>query len=210
MNELKFFKVGNGAVCPSRGTGFSAGIDFYVPDCNVPKDDDLYVYMRNKINENGNSSHKNELSKLDDKSGSRYFWELVVLYNKVMFKNELLYYFNDNDVFFLANGCNIAIPSGITANIPHGYAILMENKSGIATKDGLIVGACLIDEDYTGIMHIDIHNVTRHAQPLYCGKKIVQGIIINTNLDLPIKCIEGVNDKGKTERGEGGFGSTGV
>lgn len=209
MNELKFFKVGDGAVWPSRGTELSAGIDFYVPSCNVGEDDELYVYMRSKINELGNSSQKNELSKLNSKSKSRYFWELVVLYNKVMFNNELLWYMND-DVFFLANGCNVVIPSGITANIPHGYAIVMKNKSGIATKKGLDIGACLIDEDYTGIMHIDMHNNTRHAQPLECGKKIIQGMLIQTNLEVPIKCMNGNNDKGKTERGAGGFGSTGV
>jgi dUTP pyrophosphatase len=86
------------------------------------------------------------------------------------------------------------------------------NKSGVATKRNLTVGACVVDEDYQGEIHIHLTNVGTETQEIKAGEKIVQFLL------MPI-VYEGLEEvlsedelwEGKvTERGEGGFGSTGV
>ena len=56
-------------------------------------------------------------------------------------------------------GKAVLIPAGIKAQVPEGYALIAFNKSGIATKEGLVVGACVVDEDYEGEIHIHMINV---------------------------------------------------
>ena len=109
----------------------------------------------------------------------------------------------------LMPGESVVIPSGIIANVPSGYALIAFNKSGIATKKGLQVGACVIDEDYQGEIHIHLTNISRSACHLLCGEKIVQFLLI------PI-CYTEIEEVEQSElfaqttkRGTGAFGSTG-
>ena len=51
-------------------------------------------------------------------------------------------------------GDRFFIPSGIKANVPEGYALIAMNKSGVALKKGLMVGACVVDSDYQGEIHL--------------------------------------------------------
>ena len=218
MEKLKFFKVSEAAIWPSRGTEQSAGMDFFVPD-PTKIDDELLVYMYKKV-VSGNESMCDELNYLINQVNEGvitikdYFWRLLLEYNKEVFDNWPTSADVNNytgEVYLLIHpNEHIVIPSGITANIPHNKAIQLMNKSGIATKKSLVVGACLIDEDYTGIIHYDMHNIGEDPVIIKTGQKITQGVLINTNLDVEIECKEGSNDKGQTERGAGGFGSTGV
>ena len=54
----------------------------------------------------------------------------------------------------------LRIKSGIKVNVPQGYALIAFNKSGISTKLGLIVGACVIDSGYQGELSIHIINTS--------------------------------------------------
>ena len=56
----------------------------------------------------------------------------------------------DFETVTLNPGQSVLIPSGIKAQVPRGYALIAFNKSGVAVKQGLSVGACCVDEDYTG------------------------------------------------------------
>ena len=86
---------------------------------------------------------------------------------------------------YLIPGDAINIPSGIKVKVPHGYALVFMNKSGVAVKKGLQIGACVVDEDYQGeVIPVD-----------YAGVDVVP------EEDL---------FEEETERGEGGFGSTGT
>lgn len=102
---------------------------------------------------------------------------------------------------------DILIPSGIKVEIPKGYALIAFNKSGIATKKKLSVGACVIDEDYQGEIHIHLINQSLQPQYINPGDKAVQFILV------PIAYMELEEDNNihqeATQRGEGGFGSTG-
>jgi dUTP pyrophosphatase len=107
-------------------------------------------------------------------------------------------------------GQSVLIPSGIKVNVPEGYALVAFNKSGISTKKGLQVGACVVDCGYQGEVHVHLTNVggaTCHISP---GDKIVQFLL----LPLGSPVIEEVpNEELFAEaslRGEGGFGSTGA
>ena len=48
------------------------------------------------------------------------------------------------------------IPSGIKANVPDGFALIAFNKSGVALKKGLLVGASVVDSDYQGEIHLHL------------------------------------------------------
>lgn len=112
----------------------------------------------------------------------------------------------------LLPGQSILIPSGIKMIIPKGYVLVFFNKSGIATKEGLIVGASVVDSDYRGEVHLHVTNVSKSMSVIRPGQKLVQGLL------LPVPDI-GVTELNfheweetfrETARGEGGFGSTGL
>tara|TARA_R110002096_G_scaffold237991_2_gene429247 strand:- start:2210 stop:2650 length:441 start_codon:yes stop_codon:yes gene_type:complete len=110
----------------------------------------------------------------------------------------------------LSPGESCFIPSGIKVNVPEGYALIAFNKSGVATKKGLHVGACVVDCGYQGELHINLTNVSAEDQTIASGDKIVQFVL----LPLGNPSIELVEENNLYEavstRGEGGFGSTGV
>lgn len=102
---------------------------------------------------------------------------------------------------------SVMIPSGIIAEVPKGYALIAFNKSGVSSKLGLQVGACVVDEDYQGEIHINLHNLTDFDVTLRAGDKIVQFILIPVNY-ASVEVVDEIHTR-ETERGTGGFGSTG-
>ena len=110
----------------------------------------------------------------------------------------------------LSPGQSCLIPSGIKANVPTGHVLIAFNKSGIAVKKNLYVGACVVDEDYQGEIHINLTNVGEVAAEIHAGEKIIQFILLPVFYDT-IEEVELENlYEETTARGEGGFGSTGV
>ena len=105
----------------------------------------------------------------------------------------------------------VNIPSGIKANVPKGYALIAFNKSGVSLKYGLDVGATVVDEDYQGVIHLSLTNTSMNSVHIDFGQKIVQFILIPMFYDK-VELIENEDDLFDTEseRGEGGFGSTGT
>lgn len=109
-------------------------------------------------------------------------------------------------------GESALIPSGIKANILENHALIAFNKSGIASKKKLIVGAEVVDEDYQGEIHFDIHNIGNTPQEILPDQKIVQFLLIPVSYE-PIEIANNIDElySGKTtNRGSGGFGSTGL
>jgi dUTPase len=109
----------------------------------------------------------------------------------------------------------VNIPSGVRSRIEPNVALEAQNKSGIATKHGLVYGAATVDANYQGIIHISLINTTNRAVKLPLGSKAVQFIprIIDTSV---VEVYEDVSfedfyaDFEFSNRGEGAFGSTGV
>ena len=107
----------------------------------------------------------------------------------------------------IAAGETKLIHTGLSMEIPAGFAGLVYARSGLATKRGLTpankVG--VIDADYRGEIMVALHNHGKEAQTIENGERIAQLVI------TPF--LKGIftetEDLSETERGEGGFGSTG-
>ena len=100
------------------------------------------------------------------------------------------------------------IPTGISMEIPEGYAGFIYARSGIASKRGLApankVG--VVDADYRGEIMVALHNHSNIPQAIQKGERIAQMVIA----PFLAACFEEVETLGETERGAGGFGSTGT
>jgi len=114
--------------------------------------------------------------------------------------------------FILPPQERVLIPCGIHVKVPEGHALILFNKSGVATKLGLDIGACVVDEPYTGEVHINLINTTSKPVTIEAGQKIVQGLIIPINYSMPdeVKDLDTLYKDFESTRGAGGFGSTGV
>ena len=113
------------------------------------------------------------------------------------------------DVFLLPQE-KALIPSGIKIDIPNGTMFQVMNKSGIAVNKGLIVGACVVDSDYQGEIMFNVWNVSNRSVTLQSGTKIVQIVLV----PILFPKLEEVSTHkelftNETDRGSGGFGSTG-
>ncbi len=107
-------------------------------------------------------------------------------------------------------GQSVNIPSGIKMIIPKGKAGIFFNKSGVGVK-GVIVGACVVDSDYRGEVHLNVHNVSNKEVEFRSGQKLVQMLIIDVDLVSAEEITDDEFDsQSNTIRGSGGFGSTGA
>lgn len=102
----------------------------------------------------------------------------------------------------------ILIPTGISLEIPAGWAGLIYARSGLATKRNLApankVG--VIDSDYRGEVMVSLHNHGTVPQTIDPGERIAQ-LVITPYLTAQFFEAEELSD---TVRGAGGFGSTGT
>lgn len=81
------------------------------------------------------------------------------------------------DKIILSPHSRVLIPSGVRVLLEPANSMLMAaNKSGIATKKGLIFGAEIVDSPYTGEIHISIINTTKEEVVIEMGQKQVQFI----------------------------------
>jgi len=99
------------------------------------------------------------------------------------------------------------VPTGIKVEIPKGYEIQIRPKSGLAIKHGITIlnTPGTIDSGYRGEIKVIVINHSSKHYKIEKGQKIAQ-IILNK-----IEKIKFTETKlGKTKRGEGGFGSTGL
>lgn len=101
----------------------------------------------------------------------------------------------------------VLIPTGIAIELPLGYAGLIYARSGLATKKGLApankVG--VVDCDYRGEVKVALHNHSEEEQTVCAGERIAQ-LVITPYLTAEFSVGEKLS---QTERGDGGFGSTG-
>ena len=100
------------------------------------------------------------------------------------------------------------IPTGISVAIPDGFEIQIRPRSGLVWNYGLTVANApgTIDSDYRGEIRILLYNLGAETQAVHVGDRIAQGVI---GAVCRANFMERI-DLDKTERGAGGFGSTGV
>lgn len=107
----------------------------------------------------------------------------------------------------VAPGETVFIPTGLAMEIPYGYVGLIYARSGMACKRGLApankVG--VIDSDYRGEFIVALYNHGTKPQPVSPGERIAQLVITPVLMPEYVE-VESLTD---TQRGAGGFGSTG-
>jgi dUTP pyrophosphatase len=100
-----------------------------------------------------------------------------------------------------------AIPTGLAVDIPLGYEIQVRPKSGLALKHGIAVlnSPGTVDAGYRGEIQVIVINLGKEAYTFAKGQKIAQLILKPV---IQAQYIEG--ELGTSDRGVGGFGSTGL
>ena len=109
------------------------------------------------------------------------------------------------DVTVPANGKKL-VPTDISLDIPLGFYGRVAPRSGLALNFHLDVGAGVIDPDYRGKLGVLLFNFSGEDYQVKVGNKIAQ--LLLEKIITPL--VEEVNELESTERGEGGFGSTGL
>lgn len=104
-------------------------------------------------------------------------------------------------------GCRLLIPTGVFAAIHPPHVGLVWPRSGLAYKHGVQVMAGCIDAPYRGEIGVLLYNSDLdYPFPVNDGDRIAQ-LLLLVSYVAPVEVVDDLDD---TERGAGGFGSTGV
>ncbi len=108
----------------------------------------------------------------------------------------------------LQPGARTMIPTGLSLEIPLGYEVQARPRSGLAITKGisLVNTPGTIDADYRGELKIILINLGQDPVTIQDGERIAQ-LVVAPVVQPEIELVE---DLSETERGAGGFGSTGV
>ena len=118
----------------------------------------------------------------------------------------------EREAITIEPGQSFILSTGLKFGVPHGYMLEVKNRSSVASKRSLIVGACVVDSGYDGEVFVNLHNIGTEPQIVEPHTKIAQVVMTpvvsfraleTTNPDLygwyPITI---------SERGDGALGST--
>lgn len=112
-----------------------------------------------------------------------------------------------NQIIDIAPHSTVKIGTGLSFELPIGTFAAIFARSGIATKRGLRPANCtgICDSDYRGEYIVALHNDTDEMQSIEPGERIAQMILI-PYIEMYFREVDTLNN---TERGSGGFGSSG-
>ena len=118
-----------------------------------------------------------------------------------------LYACLETDGAIIHPGKTMLIGTGIAAEVPEGYFGGVFARSGLASKKGLRPANCVgvVDSDYRGEIKVALHNDSDVYRVIKNGDRIAQLVVIPYFAE-ELEVVETLDD---TERGAGGFGSTG-
>tara|TARA_R100000152_G_C6732745_1_gene157217 strand:- start:527 stop:994 length:468 start_codon:yes stop_codon:yes gene_type:complete len=109
-------------------------------------------------------------------------------------------------------GDSVVLPTGLKVEVPHGYMLEVKNRSGMAAKKSLVVGACVVDSGYSGEIFVNLHNIGNTKKTVEVGDKIAQLVLIPV---VQWRCFPVDEDRlyndplTISKRGDGALGSTG-
>jgi dUTP pyrophosphatase len=198
--ELIKFLLVRPVKAPSRANKYDAGIDFYVPEFKKDFIDDLI---------SKNESIFNLI--IDDLNLSEIFGSDAIEVAHFGFDTH-----KAEPYFLLFPQQRVMIPSGVKSRMgAPGRALIAGNKSGVATKHGLVFGAQVVDYTYKGEIHLSVINTSDKPVRIYQNMKLLQFMetpVFNSEIvttPFSYKVDEDVFFMGlENDRGEGGFGST--
>jgi dUTP pyrophosphatase len=111
------------------------------------------------------------------------------------------------DAAFVKFGEIVNISTGVCLEIPEGYVGIIRPRSGLTTKHGVdMCSSGVIDSDYRGVIKVGLTSVRPRDYYVGNGDRIAQIIFVPYLRDNLIE----VQELSESERGSGGFGSTGV
>lgn len=96
----------------------------------------------------------------------------------------------------------------VAATLPTGYAMILGSRSGLAAKHNLTVEAGWIDNDYRGMIKVVLYNHGTSKYEIRAGERLAQAMLVKI-ADVDSESVWKYPDPSETERGSGGFGSTG-
>ena len=116
-------------------------------------------------------------------------------------------YANNKQRLLINGGETVKVGTGIAMEIPEGYFGAIFARSGLATKQGLRPANCVgvVDSDYRGELIVALHNDSNESREIMPNDRIAQ-LVIMPYLTVDFVESDTLDD---TDRGEGGFGSTG-
>ena len=105
----------------------------------------------------------------------------------------------------------ILVPTGIKVSFQEGYEIQVRPKSGLAIKQGLTVlnTPGTVDQGYTGEIQVIVFNTNNHSVMIPKGMKVAQAVLCPVVNGEYVR-FEQVNQLDEKDRGDNGFGSTGI
>ena len=108
----------------------------------------------------------------------------------------------------LAPGARALVPTGLRLAVPEGYEAQIRPRSGLALRHGLMLpnSPGTIDSDYRGELQVIVMNAGSEPVRIERGMKIAQLVL----MPVPRVAWQECAELDATERGEGGFGSTGT
>lgn len=114
---------------------------------------------------------------------------------------------NEEDITIPVGGMAL-IPTGLYMAVPAGFEMQVRSRSGLAAKNGVFVlnTPGTVDSDYRGEVKVILHNAGTQPFTVTAGDRIAQGVICPV-VHAVWNIVESLDS---SERGEGGFGSTGV
>ena len=119
-----------------------------------------------------------------------------------------------NEPVTIAPGQSVLLGTGLQIATPVDYVCEVKNRSGMAYKNSLVVGSCIIDSGYSGEVKVNLHNIGREIKTIMPFDKIAQLIFYPIELPtfelLPDDVDLYYYTPTISDRGEGGFGSTGT
>lgn len=102
------------------------------------------------------------------------------------------------------------LETGLKFDIPEGYYLEVKNRSSVASKRMLVVGACVVDSGYQGEVFVNFHNIGHETQTISPGDKIAQIVMLPciypSLQEVPEDLLFSEDRSG---RGVAGFGSSG-
>ena len=114
---------------------------------------------------------------------------------------------NEADVT-IAPGERAIISTGLYIELPEGYELQIRGRSGLAAKSGIMPanGVGTIDADYRGEVGVILLNTSKEPFTVHRGDRIAQAVVAQFEHAV----WEEASELSETERGTGGFGSTGI
>ena len=97
------------------------------------------------------------------------------------------------------------INTGVRIQLPEGYEAQVRGRSGLNRDYGIVVPTGTIDADYRGEIRVVVYNLSREPYIIEEGERIAQ-LVISPCIQADWQQVDHLD---KTDRGEGGFGSTG-